>query len=281
MTTSMSCSTSRIVRPRSARSASMCSSSTLPEGGVDAGERLVEQQDPRLEHQRPCELEQLALAARERAGVVAAPCPRGRTPRASRVPGRARSAPRERHTGRSAESSEPLARVVRRREQHVVQYGHDGERLGELERAHHPLARDRVRARAVHRAPVEPHLAAVAALEARDDVEERRLAGAVRADQRGDRAARHGEGRRVDGQRRRRSAWSLPRRRAASQRARRVSSCRLPNSPCGRKTTSSIRTSPTIMNRSAAMRASESGSSMYRVASSTKMRKNDPTTTPR
>ena len=40
------------------------------EGRVDARHRLVEQQEARLRHQRPGELEQLALAAGERAGVL-------------------------------------------------------------------------------------------------------------------------------------------------------------------------------------------------------------------
>ena len=48
----------------------MCSSSRAPEGGVDAGHRLVEQQHARSRHQRARELEQLALPAREHARVL-------------------------------------------------------------------------------------------------------------------------------------------------------------------------------------------------------------------
>ena len=49
----------------------MCSSSASSERAVDPGERLVEEEEPRLEHQRAGELEKLSLPARERPGVVA------------------------------------------------------------------------------------------------------------------------------------------------------------------------------------------------------------------
>ena len=70
ITTSMSCSMNRKVTPSSARSRCMWSSRRRAEGRVDARHRLVEQQEARLGHQRPRELEQLALAAGERARVV-------------------------------------------------------------------------------------------------------------------------------------------------------------------------------------------------------------------
>ena len=49
----------------------------LPERRVDPRHRLVEQQQPRLGHQRPRQLEQLALPARERARIVVARLSRG------------------------------------------------------------------------------------------------------------------------------------------------------------------------------------------------------------
>ena len=52
---------------------------------------------------------------------------------------------------------------------------------------------------AVHPPPVEPDLAGLRRHRAADQVEDRRLARAVRPDQRRDRALRHGEGRAVDG----------------------------------------------------------------------------------
>ena len=45
-------------------------SSRLPEHGIDAGHRLVEQEQLRPSHQRPGQLQQLALPAGEGPGVV-------------------------------------------------------------------------------------------------------------------------------------------------------------------------------------------------------------------
>ena len=92
MTTSMSCSTSRIVRRRSDAQVLDVLEQRASERPVDAGERLVEQEQARLEHQRAGELEQLSLAAGERSGIVVRPSPRGRTPRAARGPCRAPAA---------------------------------------------------------------------------------------------------------------------------------------------------------------------------------------------
>ena len=70
MTTSMSCSMNRTVTPSSRAQPLHVVEQPAPERRVDAGHRLVEQQQLRLRHQRPRELQQLALAAGERAGVV-------------------------------------------------------------------------------------------------------------------------------------------------------------------------------------------------------------------
>ncbi len=166
------------------------------ERAVQRRQRLVEEQHPRLEHERPGELEQLPLPAGERARVVGR---LGREPEGLEQ--------RERPVARVAlvgppgrphrREREPLARVPRR-EEHVVEHRHHRQRLRQLERAHHPRADEPVRPAPVDRLPREPHVAPVPALEPRDDVEERGLAGAVRPDQRGDRPRRDVERRAVD-----------------------------------------------------------------------------------
>ena len=162
--------------------------------------------------------------------------------------------------GRTNQRAQPLAGMVRRGEQHVVEHAHHVQRLRHLERPHEPAARDRVRGQPVDRAAVEPDRAAVGALEARDDVEERRLARAVRADQRRDRAALDDEARAVD---RAHAAVALldafdleDRRHSPSS-----ISCFLPRIPCGRNAISRMSTSPTMMKRIAATLSAESGSS--------------------
>ena len=69
MTMSRSCSTKRNVIPVSVRSRSTCSIELSPECRVDAGHRLVEQNQSWLRHQDAGEVEELALAAGENACV--------------------------------------------------------------------------------------------------------------------------------------------------------------------------------------------------------------------
>ena len=69
MTTSMSCSMTQTVTPRSAREHADVLEELLRQHRRHAGHRLVEQDHARLDHQRPAELEELALAAGERAGI--------------------------------------------------------------------------------------------------------------------------------------------------------------------------------------------------------------------
>ena len=168
-----------------------------PERAIHAGERLVEHEHPRLEHQGPGELEQLPLAARERPRVVAR---LGREPERleeveSAVACIALGAAPRRPECREREALPG----VPRREEHVVEHRHHGERLRQLERPHHPGADEAVRTSAVDRLAGKAHVAAVSALEAGHDVEERRLPGTVRPDQRGDRPRGDVERRVVDG----------------------------------------------------------------------------------
>ena len=101
--------------------------------------------------------------------------------------------------GNSARSREPddvedlerlglphLPPAAVRADEHVLEHGHRPEELDVLERARDALAHDLVRGCLEDRRAVEQHLAGVRPVEPRDDVEGRRLAGAVRPDQAGD-----------------------------------------------------------------------------------------------
>ena len=70
MTTSMSCSMNRKVTSWVVAQVVHVLEQAPAEGRVDPGHRLVEQQRPGLGHQRPGELQQLALPAGEGACVV-------------------------------------------------------------------------------------------------------------------------------------------------------------------------------------------------------------------
>ena len=93
----------------------------------------------------------------------------------------------------------------------------------------------------------ERHAAAVGAHEPGDDVEERRLAGAVRADQGRDGAGLDRERRGVDGSD---AAVVLPHLVRLEERGHSSTiSSRSPNRPCGRNSMSAIRISPITTSR--------------------------------
>ena len=75
-----------------------------------------------------------------------------------------------------------------RADEHVLEHGHRAEQVDVLERARDPALDDAVGGVRSSDVAVELELARVGVVEPRDDVERRRLAGAVRADQTGDRA---------------------------------------------------------------------------------------------
>ncbi|AEK29578.1 Hypothetical membrane associated protein [Bifidobacterium animalis subsp. lactis CNCM I-2494] len=149
---------------------------------VHAGHRLVEHDELRVAHERTGHFEELALAAGERPGVVVLllveqeaveqglgllavllllllPRPREQRP------------------------EHALAGVALRAQHHVVEYGEPAHHLGELEGAHHAAAGHFLRVHMGHVLAVELPGAGVRGVEAGHEVEERRLAGAVRADE--------------------------------------------------------------------------------------------------
>ena len=113
---------------------------------ADAGHRLVEQHERGSSHQRAREVEQLALPARERAGVLVRVRRRDGRARALRARARAR---RARACARASRASAtPLSRSPGwrgRREQHVVEHRHAGQRARRWIRADDACARDAVR----------------------------------------------------------------------------------------------------------------------------------------
>ena len=96
------------------------------------------------------------------------------------------------------ECAEPLAGLDGGGEHEVLENGQAPRTRGDLEGTHEAGGAIAVRRQPVDPSAVEGDPTRVGGEEAREDVEERRLAGAVRADEGGDRAALDREGRTVD-----------------------------------------------------------------------------------
>ncbi len=139
---------------------------------VQSARGLVEQEQARPRDEGACELDQLLR-------------PVGK--RGSREVRELAQADDVEHVERVALARLPPARV--RADEHVLEHGHRPEELDVLEGPRDPLAHDPVRRLAQERLAVELDLAGVGPVEARDDVERRRLPGAVRTDQPRDLAA--------------------------------------------------------------------------------------------
>ncbi len=127
---------------------------------------LVEEKQARLRHERARELDALLDPVRERRR-------------------------REERTVAEADDVEHLERVLLtgaapsavRPDEHVLEHRHRAEELDVLERPRDALAHDLERGLLEERRSVEQHVPGVRLVETRDDVERRRLAGAVRPDE--------------------------------------------------------------------------------------------------
>jgi hypothetical protein len=151
---------------------------------IDAGDGLVEQDEARLGHQRAADFEELLLAARERGGRVVDDG--GQVEALGDGVGLV-----ERGAGGAATEQcgeEALAGLVGGVEEQVVENGEARDAAGDLEGAGQARPGDAVGAPGGDVASVEADLAAVGRDDAGDALEQRGLAGAVGADQRGDRA---------------------------------------------------------------------------------------------
>ena len=173
----------------------------LGERRVHARHRLVEHDHLRVAHQGPSHLEQLALASGERPGVVLELLVQAEP--LEQLQGLGLDLLLLRAPERLEEGlGEVLAGLVLGAQHHVVHHRHPAQRLGELEGADHAGLRDPGRRGPVEGGTVEApvrRLPGRRAVEPGDQVEERRLAGAVGSDQRGDDAALHLEVLDVDG----------------------------------------------------------------------------------
>ena len=151
------------------------------------------------------------------------------------------------------DAPEALAGVCRGCEAHVVEHRHPRQRAGGLERPAEACPHDPVRRPPVDALAGELDPARVGSHEAGDAVEERRLPGAVRPDERRDRADLDHQRGVVDGPN---SGEGLAHAAYLEQRAHSSTiSSRRPRRPCGRKTTSRMITSPISMSRTYARSA--------------------------
>ena len=267
----------------------MCSSRRAPRVGLMPGHRLVQQQHRGLGHQGACELEQLALPAREHSRVLVREL--AELEDLEQLLGALAhlALPRPRGSRSQHEVVEVLAGLVRSGQHHVVDHRHLRERLGDLEGAHHAEPRDHVGWPAHDLLALEQDRSALGPVEAGDHVEERGLPGSVRPDQRRHRVLLDVEAGTVHGRdpaevldqsldlengpsprdanpRQRGCSPQASARPVIAQSPSTISSF-FPNIPCGRKAISRIRTSPTIMKRTAASRSALMGRSMKRVPS--------------
>ena len=152
-----------------------------------AGRGLVEQQQRGLGGQRAGELQPPLVAVGQVAGHARWPC--------RAAPRRSSSSPPRRHSPRSISAkrgrgrARPRSRGATRAcmpDQHVLDRGHVGEQPDVLEGAAHAQRGDLVGPAADQRLAAEGDLAGVGLVETGEDVEQRRLAGAVGADDRRD-----------------------------------------------------------------------------------------------
>jgi hypothetical protein len=147
---------------------------------------LVEEEDLRLQGQRDTELELLLAAVREEARFLV-----GMVQEADRAEdGRCLVLVQ---AGDVLEQAPAAAAMRDVRRLHVLEDGEAREDVGALEGATHAEPAEIVRRDAGDVAVLEDHLARVGPEMAGDEVEERRLARAVRPDDRADRARRHRE----------------------------------------------------------------------------------------
>ena len=144
-------------------------------GRIEAGQHLVEQQQLRLDRQRARELQPLAPGDGEA---------RGR-----QIEHRRRGRPAVATSSAAASASARDGAREMRADRDVLAHGQPGERLRDLEGARDAAPRQQMRRHAGDVGALDRAMRpSLGAEEAGDDREQRGLAGAVRADQRGDAA---------------------------------------------------------------------------------------------
>src|ERR1017187_10516698 len=167
---------------------------------ADAGHRLVQQQQLRLGHQGPHELDEPPLTTAQGPGVVIRDV---LEPEAAQdVPGEVYQLglPARPGTLTAEGGGDALAPPWRRADQEVLEDRQAAEHVGLLEGPHDAVPGDHVRPLADDLPPVETDRSPRRARDTADQVDHRRLAGPVRPDQARDRAPAHVEGRVLHGE---------------------------------------------------------------------------------
>src|SRR6266536_190086 len=109
---------------------------------IDSGHRLVEEHEPRLGHQHSREVKELALPAREDAGVVSGVL--AEPEELEQIVRTLTRLPLARPSARGPEqqASQPFAGMMGSREQNIVEHGHSSQRAGYLKGPDEPTACD-------------------------------------------------------------------------------------------------------------------------------------------
>ena len=258
ITNAMSCSISRMVSPNSRAQLHDQLAQRLLLRRVHARGGLVEQQEPRPRRERARDLEPALLAVGQRVGArvgeaLEAEPRQQRRARCARARA-SRRAPARRRAARRARRERPRAD---QRRAHVVEHGERAEQADVLERARDAAPR---RSGAAGSPPMLAARRSARArgrrVDARDHVEGGRLAGAVRADQRDERA-------RVDARGRARDRRRAPPKRTVDAARARAAACDALPTP--RSAAQPVRQEPSASSRDragpAAARASSTISS--------------------
>ena len=193
ITTSRLCSMTRTVTPLPVQGATMRSTMVSRRAGFTPAAGSSRSSSARLRHEGPRQLEQLPLAARQHARRLACERARDRRSRGAPAPARAGAAPPRRPRRAGPVRPEPLAQLVLGRQHDVLQHRHRREGARHLEGARDAAREHPVGRLAVEPAPVEEDPPRGRRERARDEVEERGLAGAVRPDQAGEAARPHAQ----------------------------------------------------------------------------------------
>ena len=168
------------------RGAAAASTGATP--AIGSSRRIMRGSD----HQRPAELQELCADRRRACRRSRRRGGRGDRSRAARSPARApRALALATRRGREQRHAEALAGLILRGQHHVLEHRHRVSTRGVWKTRTSPARATRRRGAPVNVATGEADRAAIGPHETRDEVEHRRLTGAVRTDQRGDRAFRH------------------------------------------------------------------------------------------
>ena len=220
---------------------------------IHPGGRLVEEEQPRVGRGGARDLEPPPVRVREAVrrlvpAVAHQPIAEEREPRLGELADLAlltALAGRAEHRPEDAGPGVPV-----RRRHHVLAHAHVQEQAQRLEGARDPALGDLVRLEADDAAPFEEDVACGRLVDAGDEVEERRLAGAVRADHADDLSLAHVDVEPVDDREaaeRHRDVAQLEQ--ACGRGAHTISTRFSPNSPSGRAIMAAIRIAPRTTKR--------------------------------